>query len=235
MLISILVFGWPLETQPKVTKTKEDRRRFEKLIRLCLIAPIFVGCEGSPDPKTTETLKFDQTANTNQRFIGKPAARALDYFHISFDDLQFHLGHFLAAVSFEVKKESRIQRIYLWFNDEYIDWPRHTFDIDTIRGLNVIDLTIEDIEMEKRLVGKLAAEVLDHFKVGFTDLSMEQEPNCYLWRVSFSVKTGLHTHRTYLWLQGEVNGFRENMDWDIESIRKANVFRISTEDFFEAR
>ncbi len=168
-----------------------------------------------------------------QRFVGKPAGLAIDHFKVAFDDLERHHEQWqLSAISFEVMKGRHTQRVFLWLDAKGTHWPRVSPDIDTIRKLKVNEITFEQIDMEKKLVGKLAAEALDYYKVGFDDLGMTDEPPCCLDAVSFDVRRGEHTHSIYLWLQGDVTRYRENMDWDIESIRRAKVIRITTESLF---
>jgi hypothetical protein len=201
----------------------------KKLAAICLSATL-LGCTSSSGPGTADTLKeATSESDIQQALVGKPAGQALDHFNVGFDDLQMYLQRWeFRAVSIERKKGDHTLRVFLWLDGKGTEWPTGTFDIDTIRNVKVTEITTEEIDVEKSFEGKLAGEALDYYRVGFNDLSMTDEPSGHLDAVSFAVKMGDHTHRIYLNLEGDVCQFREDLDWDIESIRKAKIVSITT-------
>ena len=104
---------------------------------ICSSLTILVACSCSCNKRMSE-------AHTEQAFVGKPAALAIDHFEVRFDDLKMldEPRCILSAIFFDVSIGDHVQQIYLWLDSDppLVSEDRH-WDYEAIRKAKVIKIT----------------------------------------------------------------------------------------------
>jgi hypothetical protein len=84
-----------------------------------------------------------------------------------------------------------------------------------------------EVTMQNDFVGKPAGIALDHFGVGYDDLSMIDEPPGKLQGVSFTARKADTGTPVVLWLKYGTELFSAEREWGLQQIRSATVREVA--------